>query len=378
MKVGGTMKKVRIRAVLLVMGLLLGCLGACGTSQMSSREDSEEWAQLLPDSDEESQLEKPRPSTDVVKPTLERPVIEDPGKRVTDQYKEEFLGTWDGQTTGYIYEFQSGERLLLTEKGETQTLQYWVQEVGGQVRLHIYDKETEEDTAYSFTMKSGSITLYDGSGSAADVLARRETEKPSPSPVHSAQPTAAASVKPSTVPVPSSVPAPSPVPSPVPSPSPSAVPSPSPSPSSMPIPEELRPVMGKIQCVLDVILDGGSFEDSFWEIVARYASLCKFPKDGDYAVLTPEELEECAAAVYGDLEEIPDCPEDSKVAIHKAADEAAGTAEQYRLQLGNLSDLDMTLENYADGVAYIRVNQGGGKLFSVTVRDETIVSVEEQ
>ena len=136
--------------------------------------------------------------------------------------------------------------------------------------------------------------------------------------------------------------------------------------------------MGKIQCVLDVILDGGDFEDSFWEIVARYASLCKFPKDGDYAILTPAELEECAAAVYGDLEEIPECPEDSKVAIHRAADEAAGTAEQYRLQLGNLSDLDMTLEDYADGVAYIRVNQGGGKLFAVTVRDETIVSVEEQ
>lgn len=358
---------MRIWAVVLSMILLVGGLDACGTSQMSSVEDSEEWTELLPDSAEESGIEEPRPSTDIVKPTLERPVVEDPGKRVTDRYKDEFLGTWDGKTTGYIYEFQSGERLILTEKGETKTLAYWVQEVNKQVRLHICDQDAEVDNVYSFTKKNDSITLYDDTGTAVDVLVRRETQTPTPSPQASAKPTTAPATKPSAAPASSPVVVPSPVPSP----------SPSPSPSVMPIPEELRPVMGKIQCVLDVILDGGNFEDSFWEIMARYASLCKFPKEGNYAVLSPEELEECVAAVYADLEEIPACPEDSKVVLHKEADEAAGTAEQYHLQLGNLSDLDMSVEDYTDGVARIWVNRSGGKVFAVTVQDEAIVSVEE-
>lgn len=137
--------------------------------------------------------------------------------------------------------------------------------------------------------------------------------------------------------------------------------------------------MGKIQCALDVLLDGGDFEDSFWDVVARYASLGKFPKEDDYAVLTPEELETCVGELYAELEELPEIPSDSKVVRHKAADAAAGTPEQYFLQLGDLRELDLTVEGYEDEVAYIRVeDSSASRQFAVTLRDGALVSVEEQ
>lgn len=381
------MKKLRIWAVLLSVMLLGSSVEACGTSQISSQEDGEEWTELLPDSTEESRLEAPRPSRDVVKPRLKHTVQKDTGKRVTEQYKSEFLGTWDGQNSGYVYEFTGSERLNLHGKGWSNTFTYWVQKVGRQVQLHIYDADTEEDHVYPFTKQGGALTLYDDTGSELDVLVRRVTPTPTPSPVpkRTAKPAASPSAGPaaSPSPKPSPVLSPSPVPSPtqsiVPVPSPTAAPSPSPSPSPAPIPEELRPAMGKIQCALDVLLGGGDFEGSFWEILARYASQGEFQKDGDYAVLTPEELKACADELFADLTELPECPEDSKVVIHKAADAAAGIPEQYRLQMGNLSDLDLMVEGYVDEVAYIRVeDSSGSRQFAVTLRDGAILLVEEQ
>ena len=278
-------------------------------------------------------------------PELEKiPDYEAAGTDVTAEYKDAFIGTWDGDTTGWVYEFKANENLVVTASSGETNYTYWFEDTGSQVRLCIFENGAEEAQYYSFTKKGDNITLYDvTTGSAVDLLVRRVTT-PAPSPT--VKPTATAAPAPSPTPAP---PSPTPTLPPTPSPSPPPTPAP-PSPTPTPeLPEAVKQVMPKVECVLDVMLSGGSFSqsgDSFWNLMARYASQSGYNKEDGYVVLTPEEMLESAKEVYAGLEELQECPEDSNIVIHDAADEAAGTPEQYRLLLGNLGDMDITVQSY--------------------------------
>lgn len=347
------MKGKQIAALLLALTLLAGC----GTSRLSSVEESipqeGSWQDLtLP-----GLSPSPKPSASTVMPKLELDTDEGTGTDVTKDYKDAFIGTWDGEPSGLTYEFRGNENLLISSGGSEKTYTYWFLDTGNQVRLCIYENGADAEVRYSFTKKGDNITLYDVStGDEVELLVRRPSPTPTPSKapavITSAAPASPAPVTTAPSPSPSPSAEPSPSPSAVPSPSPSTEPSPSPSvaPSPSPSPEiqvpaAVQAALPKVECVLDVVVVGGSFgtsdTDSFWSIMARYASQGSYPREEGYAVLTPEEMLSCAGQVYAGLTSLPECPEGSKVVIHQAADEAAGTPERYKLQLGNLAGLDM-------------------------------------
>ena len=136
-----------------------------------------------------------------------------------------------------------------------------------------------------------------------------------------------------------------------------------------------------MECILDVVVSGGSFSDSdaesFWGIMARYASQGSYTREEGYAVLTPEEVLDCAGQVFADFESLPECPEGSKVVIHEPADEAAGTPERYKLQLGNLGGLNMTVISCeGDNTFQVEVRHDNNALrYEVVLVDGAISSI---
>lgn len=346
------MKGKQIAALLLALTLLAGC----GTSRLSSVEES------IPDEGSWQDLTlpglspSPKPSANTVMPELDLEE-EETGTDVTKDYKDAFIGTWDGEPSGLTYEFRGNENLVLSSGGNQKTYTYWFLDTGNQVRLCIFENGVDMETSFSFTKKGDNITLYDiSTGDQVELLVRRPS--PTPTPTHTKSPTVITTAAPSTKsptttapspspsPVPSASPAPSPSPSPsvAPSPAPSVAPSPSPSPEIQ-VPAAVQAALPKVECALDVIVSGGSFgtsdAGSFWSIMARYASQGGYAREEGYAVLTPEEMITCAGQVYAGITSLPECPEGSKVVIHEAADEATGKPERYKLQLGNLAGLDM-------------------------------------
>lgn len=388
------MKGRTIAAWMLALTLLAGC----GTSNVSSVEESvpEEgsWQELtLPGI-------SPKPSAGTVMPELSVDSTLEGGTDVTADYKTSFIGTWDGENTGFVYEFKGNENLDVYYGGEKQSYTYWFMDTGRQVRLCIYANGADAEVSYSFTKKSDQITLYDlTSGDAVEVMVRRPTATPTPTkrsssggtsttsttktPSTSKAPAPSPSPSPSVAPSPSPSPEPSPSPSVEPSPSPSVEPSPSPSPEVQ-VTETVKAALPKVECVLDVVIGGGSFSTSdagsFWSIMARYASQKGYTTEDGYVVLTPEEMLSCAGQVFAGIGSLPDCPEGSSVAIHDPADEENGTPERYRLQMGNLGGLDMTVTACdSDSTFQVEVRSNNNALlYEITLSGGAIASVTEK
>lgn len=65
-------------------------------------------------------------------------------------------------------------------------------------------------------------------------------------------------------------------------------------------------------------------------MIARYATKGSYTVENGYVILTPEELEDCAEAVFADFKDLPGLPTGSTLVIHQEADET--TEEQYLLK----------------------------------------------
>ena len=140
-----------------------------------------------------------------------------------------------------------------------------------------------------------------------------------------------------------------------------------------------------MECALDVVRGGGSFSpedpDSFWAIMARYASLGKYPSQDGYLVLTPEEMLACAQQVFAGLEALPALPENTTMVYHDSPDATAGTPEQYRLLQGALNTVDVVSMEYHEetGILTVAVRDDGNAYdYSVTLKDGAIVSIESK
>lgn len=391
------MKGRSIAAMLLALTLLAGC----GTSNLSSVEE-----ESIPEAGSWQELTlpgiSPSPSAGTVMPELSVGSNLESGTDVTADYKTAFIGIWDGENTGFVYEFKGNENLDVYYGGEKQSYTYWFMDTGKQVRLCIYANGADAEVTYSFTRKGDNITLYDiSTGDAVELMVRRPPATPTPTKRSSSSGTTtttttkkpSASKAPAASPSPSVAPSPSPSaePSPSPSPSPSVEPSPSPSvePSPSPSPEvqvseTVKAVLPKVECVLDVVIGGGSFSssdaNSFWSIMARYASQKGYTTEDGYAVLTPEEMLSCAGQVFAGIGSLPACPEGSSLVIHDPADEENGTPERYRLQLGNMGGLDMTVVSCdSDSVFQVEVRSNNNALlYEVTLSGGAISSIVER
>ena len=316
--------KLKLFSLLLILLLLAGC----GTSQpLSSSEESyfgsEEWADLMTPTP--SQEPSPTPDKETPPPDDNE---DDLGTEVTDDYKHLFLGIWDNDKGNMVYEFKANENLIITASGGTETtFTYWFMEVGGQVRLNIFENGADDSIEYTFTIAGTSITLYDvKSGSAVEVLHRRPEVSPEPS----LAPTVAPSATPAPTPIPSQ--APTAAPSPIPSEVPEAVPEVSPQVTEDPLdrppvvddgtvdvelPNVAMEAMSAIECVMDVMGSGESFDLSspnfFWKVMARYISRIEGQglSEGDTMYVSPQAVEDYAREVFADFNSLPDLPADT-------------------------------------------------------------------
>ncbi len=374
------MKRLHLLAILLTLILLLG---ACGTieeeseSLMSVPED-ESWEDLTPDQPSQT------PETDTILPELDVDTSEGE-KIVTGDYMGSVLGTWDNERKTHTYEFKSNENLVVTKNssGASTNYTYWFREVAGQVQLCIFENGQEEATAYSFTLKSSTLTLYDiQTGDALEQLTRRVETTPTPkpsqvvtqAPAPSAVPSTAPSAEPTPSAVPSAVPSPepSPVPSAVPSMEPSAEPTPSPSPA-VEVPAHVSANMHKVECVLAVVDEGKAYNaadsGSFWSIMARYCSLSYESDDEGYLTLSGTQIMELALQVFPDVAALPDPPAGNLVQLLPAED---GDEPRYKLLWGAAWGHESELISYENGTLTIRLD--GASTYAVVVNEDGTIA----
>ncbi len=383
------MNKNRLTALLITSALCVTLLTGCGTSRVLT-DDSElenaSWEELLVSSEETEEPEETEAK--VVMPSLDETEY-GTGQDVTSSYKSAFVGIWDSEDGTEVYEFLQNENLNITDAaGNTTNYTYWFTDTGVQVQLNIFENGQAAALVYNFTLNGSNLTLYNvDTGSMEQQLIRRMPEEettaaatatPVPT-ASSGQTTAAATAAPTPTPSPS----PSEEPSEEPSPSPSedeteTEPSPSPSPAdNWEISDSARQAMDAIECALDFIREGGSFSaedpESFWGVMARYAVLGDYPEEDGYYVLTPDEALECASRIFSDAETLPECPEDSSIAIH----DIDGDTEQYRLLQGEISDLDIaTVTENEDGTLIVTVRDDGNAFdYLVVLNGSAIVSI---
>lgn len=374
------MKLSRLAALTTAGVLCFGLLAGCGTSHMSESElesvDSS-WQQLS------TPTSAPTPKAETVMPELEQEEkLQDGGTDVTKDYKNSFVGTWDDADGFDIYEFKSNENLVITTGKEVANYTYWLEDNGKQVLLYIFENGQEEAETYSFTLSGSNLTLYDTvSGNAVKQLVKR---------VNIAAPTATATPKPTAAPAtqapaptPTQAPSPSPTqaPSPSPSPTPSTEPSPSPSPTPDPeLPETVKKALPAVECALDVVMDGTSFDgaegESFWNVMARYLSRTNGSgEDGTFTV-TGDQVLTAAKSVFSGITELPDLPENSGIVTLVPSEEEGGE-NQYQLLWGATGGHDLEVLDY-DGVSEMEVQVDGSKTYQITLDDSgAIVSVKE-
>lgn len=387
------------RLLLVTMAALLCLMAGCGTSQEDSQSllsipEDESWAEL------ELPTPSVRPDTETVLPELDKEEkMDQDGEDVTDEYKNTFLGVWDNESRTKTYEFKSNENLIVATvaTGDIYTYTYWFLEVSGQPRLCIYANGQEEAVSYSFTLSGSNMTLYDlATGNAVEFLTRQptvqSTPKPSPTaapePTKTAEPTQAPTAAPSTAPTTAPSPSPSPVPSASPSPlpstapsgapSPSAVPSPSPSPA-IALPDFAADALPGVECVLDVVSDGKSFDpedpEAFWSILARYMSLKESSDDEGYITVSPEDVAGYAMKIFPEFTDetpIPACPEGSKLVEQRTE----GEAVSYRVLWGATSGHEVEVVGYENQMLTILLD-GTDRYHVLLNEDGTISQVEK-
>ncbi len=383
------MKCYRLAALTTAGVLCIGLLAGCGTSHMSESElesvDSS-WQQLTSPT--------PTPKAETVMPELEQKEgLQDGGTDVTKEYKNSFVGTWDDADGSDIYEFKSNENLVITTGKGNANYTYWLEDNGKQVLLYIFENGQDEAYTYSFTLSGGNLTLYDSTtGNAVKQLVKRvsiaaptaaatATPKPTQTPVvQTSAPTTAPTQTPAHTAVPSQAPSPSPSSSPSPSPTPSLEPSPSPSPTPEPeLPETVKKSLPAVECALDVVMDGTSFDgaegESFWNVMARYLSRTNGSgEDGTFTV-TKDQVLTAAKSVFSGITELPDVPENSGVVTLVPSEEEGGE-DQYQLLWGATGGHDLEVLDY-DGVSVMEVQVDGSKTYQITLDDSgAIVSVK--
>ncbi len=131
--------------------------------------------------------------------------------------------------------------------------------------------------------------------------------------------------------------------------------------------------MPAVLSALDVVVRGDSFSctdsDFFWNVMARYAPQWSYPIQNGYVVLTPEELKDCAKAVFADFEKLPAYPDDSNQVIYDA------DAACYLLKKAS-TDLNVISAAY-DDVLTIKIRDGGTDyLYQVVLKDGAIQSIK--
>ena len=377
------MKCYRLAALTTAGVLCIGLLAGCGTSHMSESE-----IESVDSSWQELTSPTPTPKAETVMPELEKDQLQDGGTDVTKEYKNSFVGTWDDADGSDVYEFKSNENLVITTGKENANYTYWLEDNGKQVLLYIFENGQDEAYTYSFTLSGGNLTLYDTTtGNAVKQLVKR-VKIAAPTATATPKPTAASSTKaPSTTTTPTQAPspsptlAPSPSPSPSPSPTPSLEPSPSPSPTPEPeLPETVKKSLPAVECALDVVLDGTSFDGtegkSFWNVMARYLSRTNGSgEDGTFTV-TKDQVLTAAKSVFSGIKELPDLPENSGVVTLVPSEEEGGE-DQYQLLWGAAGGHDLEVLDY-DGVSVMEVQVDGDKTYQITLDDSgAIVSVKE-
>jgi len=139
--------------------------------------------------------------------------------------------------------------------------------------------------------------------------------------------------------------------------------------------------MPKVECVLDVIAAGGTYdpadEVSFWEIMARYVSQRDPDTKEEYITVTAEQMLQYAMAVYPDVTALPAIPADNTDVTHVAA--GADTPEQYKIKVTEAAELDMTVDSYSEGILTVTVGSGEEAVTYVVVYEEAeIISITKQ
>ena len=139
-------------------------------------------------------------------------------------------------------------------------------------------------------------------------------------------------------------------------------------------------MMSKVECVLEVMVAGGTYNaenpasTSFWNTIRKYAKA-----DTNTVTLTAAELLTLAKEVYPQLTALPAIPEGYTGVVHIPADAEAGTAEQYKLTLSALAGLEMTTSNVTANSFTVTVIQGGETLvYKVTYDGDNISSIVKQ
>lgn len=158
-------------------------------------------------------------------------------------------------------------------------------------------------------------------------------------------------------------------------------PSPSPSPTPEPeLPEKVKKSLPAVECALDVVMDGTSFDGSegksFWNVMARYLSRTNGSgEDGTFTV-TREQVLTAAKSVFSGLTELPELPENSSIVTLVPSEEEGGE-DQYQLLWGATGGHDLEVLDY-DGVSVMEVQVDGNKTYQITLDDSgAIVSVKE-
>lgn len=370
------MRFKRLGALLLTAGLCLGMLGGCGTSHMESESELDtasvdsSWQQLSPSA---------TPERGTVTPALEQQrKTEDGSKDVTKEYKSSLVGVWDNADGTKVYTFKSNENLEIAASGATTSYTYWLEDNGKQVWLYVFQNGAEDATTYSFTLSGNNLTLYDTeTGNAVEQLVRR-VEEVSPSPTSTPAPAATATPAPQT-PTPTAAPTPTPTPSSTPEVSESPEPSPSQTPDPT-LPDEIRQALPEIECALDSVMDGTSFDaqdpTSFWSIVVRYLSRTNESEDDGTFVVTESQALGAAQQIFSGVMELAQLPEDSGLAELIPGED--GAENQYRMMWGAAGGHDLEVTTYDDS-GNLTVLVDGQSTYSVTIDDGgAIVSITAQ
>ncbi len=357
------------------------CLfSACGTSHMSdsisaSNSDMDVWT---------AEVSTMTTAETTTEPSPQLPAPSQGSQDVTEQYEEQFVGSWLDDDRDEIWTFKARGSLIVTDRdsdGDTDSYTWWIEDDGKQVLLFLFENGDDDADKYSFTFSGENLTLYDTiSGSAEEMLSRisEATEPPAPDPTYTEQEAAKEN---GTDPDVSNSPAPTAAVSTA-APAPAAPVSPEPTmeievASDVTLTRDINEALPMVECALDAVLDGVAFDPadakSFWSIMARYLSRYSDSDADGYFTVSEERVRDTAEDLFAgfddDRTEIPDCSESDGL--------AQKVGGGYQIRWGVTGGHDMEVVSF-DGREIMEV-QADGALYEVKMdEDGEIISIQKR
>lgn len=131
--------------------------------------------------------------------------------------------------------------------------------------------------------------------------------------------------------------------------------------------------MPAIECVIDYMADGGSFDassgTSVWSILTRYLSQRNQSQDDGTFTLSEYQVLSAAQQIFSDLIQLPEIPEGMSM-VERVEEQDV----MYQFQAGDSGDHEITVSSCEGNTVQLIVDGGAG--YEVTVNENgAIVSI---